>query len=436
MNWIKLCFKHKLTIYLLALAISLFGLFCIFIIPITPFPLQPSKNIEIEFSYPGANAQTVQTQIIQKVSNALQSLNNIKDIRATAQANNAEIQLELNQFDTQSVLQTQIQIIQAISSSNLPSIVPQPIIHTSMSSSSLITFVITSDKWTLFQLDNFIRSTLYPKFSSIPGVALDAPDQQPEIKIKLYPEKLAHYQLSVRDIDQRINAMYHTNPLGVMQIKNQTYQLDFAKNIDSLYAFKNLVIGFQNTPLGEPIYLKDIADVTFEPRDISNNSLHNFNGHTAAAIDLFTHGVSNPFITSELTKNYVAHLKSHLPSWIKIYPINDEAKDVKSSIHEVLFTIFIATLLVLAIALIFLGHLRTTLIPIITVPICLLGAIAVISALGYSINLLTLLALVIAVGLVVDDAIVVVENITRHLEMGMKKQDAILHGTADIALTI
>lgn len=436
MNWVKSCLKHKLTIYLLALALSLLGIVALFMIPVTPFPLPPSKSISIEIDYPGANANAVQSQIIQRLANTLQSVNNIEYVQGSAQAGSGFIRLGVNSTKPEDLLQTQINISQAISSSNLPSSASQPFIHTSMSSSSLITFMITADKWSLFQLDNFIQSTLSPKFSSIPGVALDTPTQQPEIKIELDPKKLAALHLSATKLSSLIDAAYKTNPLGIMHVQNEDYLLNLSGNIDSLQAFDNLVIGYQTGTLGRPIYLKDVANTSFTERSITDTSFHSYQGHVADGIDLFTHGVSNPFAASRISKAYVASLQSHLPSWIHIYPIDDTAQDMKKAISEVIFTILVATALVLAIALIFLGHLRTTIIPIITVPICLLGAIAIMFALGLSINLLSLLALVIAVGLVVDDAIVVVENITRHLEMGMNKLDAILHGTTDIALTV
>jgi multidrug efflux pump len=436
MNWFKACINHKLTIYLIAIALSLFGLFSAFTIPITPFPLPSSQSISINFSYPGANASAVQAQVVDKVSNALQSLQNVKYMQATTQASKAEVDLELESAKPLAELQTQVDINQAISSANLPTIVPSPEIVTSQNNSGLVSYAITASKWSLFQLQNFIHASLYPIFRSIPGVIIQTSTENPEVKIKIHPEELAQFHLTPINISQLINTTYQTNPLGAIHIQRQRYQLELADNLNSLDSFRNLIVGYQNGDQGEPIYLKQLANIAFQPQNIIHDHYSSYNGQKAEGLTLLTHGVSDPFKDSQITHSFVKQLANRLPNWIQFHTVYDAAATMHTAINEVIFTIVVATILVLIIALIFLGHFRTTIIPIVVVPICLLGTIAIISLMGFSLNLLTLLALVIAVGLVVDDAIVVIENITRHLEMGLSKMDAILEGTADIALTI
>jgi multidrug efflux pump len=436
MNWVKRCLHYKLPIYLLALSLCLLGLFCVVAMPITPFPSITFPEAWIQYSYPGASPSAVQTQVTQKIVDQLQSVQNIQDIMARSMSGSGFIGLDLNTQAASQLLQTKVDIQQAVAAADLPTVVQQPTINFGSTGSGLIRFVITSDRLPLFKLDNFVQSLLYPKFRGIPGVSVDYSTQMPEVKISLMPEMLAQYHLNVLDVTQRINAAYQQHPLGSMYVHQQQYLLGLTSGIHRLDDFSNILVGFQAQGAGLPVYLKDVAKVSFESGQLGSHDIYQFNGSNAASIDLSTRLKANPFAVSHQTRQYVEALQQRLPSWIKIQSVFDNATIMQSSIDDVVVTILIASVLILLIALVFLGHLRTTIIPIITIPICLLGTIAVISMIGFSVNLLTLLAMVIAVGLVVDDAIVVVENISRHIESGMSKYDAVLQGTQDIALTI
>lgn len=393
--------------------------------------------MNIQFNYPGANAQTVQSQVTEKVVNALKSVSNIEQLSANSQTGVSRIYLKLTSMKTDELLKTQIKIIQAISSVHLPSAVPQPVISQAAGRMGLVAYVVSSDKMTPFEINNFIESTLNTKFSSIPGVSTNFISSNPVVKIKLMPEKLAEYHLNASDITSRIDESYQSNPLGALYLNDQAYQLSFEQNINSLYRLENLVVGYiGQQSIGRPIFLRDIASIQFEPQSIVPTQFSSYNGRTSSTISLYTTTSVNPFTAFSETEQYVTQLKKSLPESTKIFSIFNSAKIMKSSFYEVAVTVGISSLLVLLIALLFLGHLRTTLIPVATIPICLLGTVAFLNLMGFTVTIFTLLAMVVSVGLVVDDAIVVVENITRYIEKGMKKQEAILHGTSEITLTI
>ena len=445
MKLVEACIKNKLIVYILTLALCLVGLFSIYTITISPFPDIKFNNIHIDLNYPGANAQTVQKQVVNEITTRLESIDGLQYVHADALDGQAHIRLAMgDDINQDQMLQAQMQIMQAISSSNLPASVPQPQISQDAGHSGLIRFVVTSDKANVFDMSNFIKAQLYSKFSALPGVQLQYNDIDPVVKIALNPTMLAKYQLDPQNIFQIINQNYESSPLGSVYIDKQQYILNVSDNFNSLYALKNLVVGYsskqdnENIKLmkGVPIYLKDIAKISFESRDIAEQSFSSFNGVTSSALWLFTMSSSNPFSISKASREYVASLKDNLPDGMKITPTSDVSIVMRSAMTEVALTIIIATILVLAVALVFLGRLKTTIIPIIAIPVCLLGSMIFVNFLGFSLNLLTLLAMVIAVGLVVDDAIVVVENITRYIEQGFSKQDAIVQGTADISLTI
>jgi multidrug efflux pump len=445
MKLVEACIKNKLIVYILTLALCLVGLFSIYTVTISPFPSIKFNIFLIDLNYPGANAQTVQKQVVNEISTRLESIDDLQYILANASGGSAHIELGLGDDTSQDqLLQAQMQVMQAISASNLPASVQQPKISQASGGSGLIRFIVTSDKANMFDLNNFIKSKLYSKFSSLPGVQLRAFDSSPVVKISLSPMMLAKYQLNPQQVFETINQNYKSSPLGSVYIDKQQYILNVADNFNSLNALKNLIIGYsskedaQNNKLvhGVPIYLKDIAKVSFTSRDIVDQSFMSYNGVKASGIVLLTETNSNPFFISKASRAYVDSIKDNLPDDIKISATSDMSKIMKSAMTEVAFTILIAAILVLFVALIFLGRLKTTIIPIITIPVCLLGSMIFVNFLGFSLNLLTLLAMVIAVGLVVDDAIVVVENITRYIEQGFKKKDAIVQGTSDISLTI
>ena len=445
MKLVEACIKNKLIVYILTIALCLVGLFSIYTITISPFPSLKFNTLLIDLNYPGANAQTVQKQVVNEISTRLESIDNLQYIYANASGGSAHIQLDLeDDISKDQLLQAQMQVMQAISSSNLPTSVQQPKISQASASSSLITFMVTSDKSSLFDLNNFVKSKLHPKFSSLPGVQLQESDSNPVVKISLSPMMLAKYQLNPQQVFETINQNYKSSPLGSIYIDKQQYILNIADNFNSLNALESLIVGYsskqdvQNNKLayGVPIYLKDIANISFTSRDIVARSFASFNGVNASRISLSTSSLSNPFSISKASRNYVNSFKDNLPDGMKITVTSDTSLIMKSAMTDVAFTILIAAILVLIVALIFLGRLKTTIIPIITIPVCLLGSMIFVNFLGFSLNLLTLLAMVIAVGLVVDDAIVVVENITRYVEQGFKKKDAIVQGTSDISLTI
>ncbi|WP_440993798.1 efflux RND transporter permease subunit [Cysteiniphilum litorale] len=442
MKWIQACLKNKLIIYLLAIMLCVGGIFALFKMPITPFPSMTGNNINVTLSYPGANAQSVQQQVTQEVVARLQGIDNIRYIKATSQNGKASINLMLNDISKDSMLEAQMKILQAISSANLPSSVPQANINISGGMSTLITFAVSSSSLSLFDINNLIQGTLIPKLSSLPGVSIQSTNMNPIIKIELNPAKLAQYQLSPQEVFQLINQSYQSSPLGNIQIQDKSYTLSLSDHILKLPDFDHITVGYQQTnsnikgaPL-LPIYLRDIATVRFEPRELNANTISTFNGKTSDEISLYTSTDANPFTVSSISKTFANSIANKSHNQVTITPIYDISDVMSQSMYEVSFTILIATVLVLLVALIFLGQFKLTLVPIITVPVCLLGALLLVALMGVSLNIMTLLALVVAVGLIVDDAIVVVENITRLMEERIETHRAIVEGSSEIISTI
>ena len=444
MQWVKYLLDNKKIVYLLTLLTCVVGIVCLSMMSIAPFPPIQWESMTIRLSYPSANAQTLQQQVIKKILPGLQAINNINKITTTAQSGSARMDLVLNHANDNEVLRTQIKIMQVIAASQLPSAVATPSIELHKGQSSLVNYNISSDTASLFDIQNFIAAVLVPKFRTFPDVILRGTfDADPVVKISLDPQAIAFYHLDPLNINQIINQHHRSSPLGHLHIDKQNYQLNMHNQVDTLAALGEIVVGYRT---GEPhhkhpsdvqvVRLRQIADIRLAPRDGLAHKFSQSNGKTAAFLWVNTQSLSDPFSVNKQAADFIKRLRDKLPHNIVINKTFDMAALMQTSIDEVMITILIASLLVLAVAAIFLGRLKVTLIPIATIPVCLLGALIIVYSCGFSLNILTLMALVLAVGLVVDDAIVVVENISRYLEQGMNKYDAVVHGTTDIAYTV
>ena len=435
MNWVKGLLVNKLAVYLVVVAICLLGISSLFFIIVSPFPAIALNGMRIHLGYPGANAATVETQVTKKVADALQGIANIAYVSTRSTDNAANIQLNLNSIKPEDLIKTRMKIQQAIASVNLPRNVSTPNIEQFAGGSTLVNYVLTSDRLSLFQINNFIHAKILPKFTTIHGVNVDTGGQWPVVHIYLLPNKLAQYHLNITDVGQKINNVFKANSLGDLYLGGQAYTLGVSNSLESFQDFKQLVVGY-SSGVGQPIYLKDIATISFSPRSLIPTFYSSYNGHESEEVDLWTGSDANPFQVYKISNNYIKRISAKLPADLKITMIENQAESMHDSFSEVVVTVIFSIILVVLIILIFLGRFRITLIPIVTIPVCLLGAVGLVACLGYSLNLLTLLSMIVAVGLVVDDAVVVMENIIRHLEHGMNKFDAIVHGTADIAKTI
>ncbi|MCF6776630.1 efflux RND transporter permease subunit [Thiotrichales bacterium 19X7-9] len=439
-NWVESILKQKLIIYLLALVICIAGLFSLFTITIAPFPAVNINKIYITITYPGANAETVNKQVTSEVIQGLQTINNIQSIIANTQSGLTQIILSLNDVSRQALLQAQIDIMQAIQSAHLPTSVSQPEIQVARGQSGLIEYMVMSKKHSLFEVTNFINATIKPFFSSLPGVVLYTANLNPAVKISLNPVMLAKYRLNPLAIAQLIDSNYQSAPLGSLYVASEQYILNASDNLNTLNSLKHLVIGYEggdaNATFGQPIQLSDIASISFAPQLSAITPYASVDGQLASYVNLNTQTNANPFKIKEATASYINKLQHQVGNEYHIKEVFNMASIMQTAMDEVVFTIIIACMLVIIVALLFLGRFKTTLIPIATIPVCLLGAVVVIHLLGLSLNIIVLLAMVISVGLVVDDAIVVVENITTLLERGMPKYQAVIEGTATIAMTV
>ena len=452
MKGVNFCIQRPLIPFVFALLLLLVGIFSAFTIPLSLFPEFKNSSVSISINYSGASAVTVEKEITNKLVNTLKNINNVDTISANSQNGQSNIQINFKPMSDLEFISELSSINQAIQSAKLPNSASQPQINSASSFSSLVSVAIFSSKYTSFELANYAQENLFPALQAVPGVTKIRFDADSSVvRIKLNPQKLAQYGLSPTDVSKVLDDLNSSQPAGSFVINEHEFIINILSPFTSLPNIENLVITVQNplskntslegglkqiTKVKKLIYLKNIASVSFESSAINPAAIGNYNGETAFILTAMSSKTANPFLAVNEIKKVLSEAKNTLPEGVYIKTLSDSAVTMSDSLYEVLITILVSTLLVVLICFIFLGRFRSTLIPAVTIPICLLGSIIFLSLLGFSLNMLTLLAMVLAIGLVVDDAIVVVEHISAYIEKGLSVKASVIKGTREISVTI
>ncbi len=436
------CLKKPLVVFIITLALFFIGVFSLRYIPMDLVPLPTSQSVNIEVDYAGASPSIIENQITKKLVTAIQSLPHIDSIDAKSLSGVSKVSIQLAPINKLESIKVFTAISQAVSTTSLPSQAEKPILTQGDSESSLISFILYSDTGTPLQLYNYYQSHLKLKIKKIQGVSrvdLTSDITNPVVRIKLNPEKMQQYNLNVLAVKNTLEAQNQNYPLGNLALDQHSYMISINAKTSSLPAIEDMVVGMSGDAKnanGHIVHLKDIADVSYENQDIVAKDKVLFGKHNALSVTLVAEGQADPINVSKSVTSMLHNEQKTLPPGMHLKVYQNSGELVQSSIDEVLWTIALTALLVAIICFAFLGRCSSTFIPIITIPICLAGTLLFLALFGFSINLFTLLAMVIAIGIVVDDAIVMVEHITVNLEKGMPLYKAVSEGAKDIALTI
>jgi multidrug efflux pump len=296
-----------------------------------------------------------------------------------------------------------------------------------------MTLAITSRSMSLPQLQDVANNRLGTKISEVPGVGLVTPagGNVPAVRIEADPQKLAAYGLSIDNLRSLIAEVNVSQPKGNFDGPNLDYTINGNDQIQDPSDYLNTIISYQN---GAPVYLRDVARVTQAAQDIEQGAWYN---HTPAIVlNVQRQPGANVIETVDRIKQELPQLESTLPAGINVQIVSDSTGVIRSSVSDAAFELILSVLLVVLVIFVFLRNLPATIIPSISVPVSLIGTLAIMYELNYSIDNLSLMALIIATGFVVDDSIVMIENIVRYLEDGHKPMQAALLGAGQIGFTI
>jgi len=427
--------------WVLSLVVMLIGAIEIFVLPVAQYPSIAPPQISISVTYPGASAQTVSDTVVRPILQQMSGLDGLQYISSNTQSDGSmEISLTFIQGTDPNIAQMQVQNKLSLAQPSLPSEVTAQGIRVTKSVKNfmLILTLISSDgSMSASDISDYIVSNLKDPLTRISGVGdCTVFGSEYAMRIWLDPDKLFQYSLTVGDVKSAItaqNVQVSTGELGGLPAK-KGQQIDATiigpSRMESPEEFKDILLKVNEN--GSQVRLRDVAEVELGPQSYSTST--RYNGKPASAMALKLAPGANQLTTEAAVKAELARLEQTFPHGLTLAYAEDSEPYIRLSIEEVVKTLLEAIGLVVLVMLVFLQNFRATLIPTIAVPVVLLGTFAVLALFGYSINTLTMLAMVLAVGLLVDDAIVVVENVERLMtDRGLSPREATIASMKEIS---
>jgi len=398
------------------------------------FPNVDFPFVVVTTQYAGASPEAVESDITKKLEDQINTISGIKQITSRSSEGSSMVIAEFN-LDTSSAIAAQdVRDKIAPVIAQFRDEIDTPIVQRyDPSSSPIMSVVFESNTMSLAQLSSYVDKKIVPQLKTVSGVGNVnlLGDAKRQIRIKVHPEQLQSYGIG---IDQVINTLKNENievPAGTLQQKNSELVVQIQSKVIHPFGFGDLVIANKN---GSPIFLKQVATVEDTQAELQSSAF--YNGRTAVSIDILKSSDANVIQVVDKTYQTLEKLKAQMPAGLNYKVVADSSKGIRASIKDVVRTILEGAGLAVLIVLLFLGSFRSTVITGLTLPITLLGTLTFIWAFGFSINMMTLLALSLSIGLLIDDAIVVRENIVRHTELGKDHVTAALDGTKEIGLAV
>lgn len=434
MNFTDIFIKRPVLATVVSLIILLFGLRAMNELPLRQFPKMSNTVITITTGYPGANAQLMQGFITSRIQKAVASAEGIDYLTAQSTAGVSIISANIKLNFDPNVAMTDIMAKVAEVENDLPTESNKPVIQKSTGGQLDLMYIgFNSSHMTTQQITDYISRVVQPKLQTVNGVATAEilGGQTYAMRIWLNAEKMAALNITTDNVTQALLAQNYQSAPGQVKGKFVLFNINAHTDIVNSEQFKNIVVKNENDTL---IRLKDISTVNLGAETYDTSVI--FNGKGAVFIGIQATPTANPLTVIDDVKKIMPELENNYPPEFEGKVVYDSTEYIRSSIHEVIHSISEASIIVILVVFLFLGSVRTVTIPVITIPLSLIGVCSLMFAMGYSLNLMTLLAMVLAIGLVVDDAIVVVENIYRHIEEGLTPFQAAITGAREIAAPI
>ncbi len=420
---------------LLMIAIFVVGLLSHQLLPVSSLPEVDYPTIQVLTSYPGASPQVISSSVTAPLEKQLGEMSGLNQMYSTSSSGYSAISLQFNLETSADVAEQEVQAAINAASGYLPSDLPNPPIYNKVNPADtpIITLALTSDLLPLAKVEDYAETRLAQKISQVSGVGLVnvAGGQRPAVRIQANARLMASLNITFEDIRNAVSNANVNGAKGNFDGVDISYAINSNDQLVTAEDYKSLIITYKNNAT---IRLKDIANVIDDVEDVKKAAW--VNKEPAIIVNIQRQPGANVIKVADSIKELLPKLNSALPNSIKVTILSDRTKTIRSSIEDVTFELILAVILVIIVIFLFLRTFSATLIPSIVVPLSLIGSFSIIYLLGFSLNNLTLMALTIATGFVVDDAIVMIENIARYIEEGMKPLDAAYKGAAQIGFTI
>ncbi|MEQ1557882.1 MAG: MdtB/MuxB family multidrug efflux RND transporter permease subunit [Methyloglobulus sp.] len=431
----RLSILRPVATSLLMLALLLVGIMAYRQLPISALPQVDYPTIQVVTLYPGASPDVMTSVITAPLERQFGQMPGLRQMSSTSSGGASVITL---QFNLQLALDVAEQTVQAAinaAGNFLPTDLPMPPIYNKVNPADapILTLAVSSPSLALSQVEDLVETRMAQKISQLPGVGLVSISggQRPAVRIQANNKALAAYGMSLEDLRTAIAAANVNQPKGVFDGTFRSAIIDNNDQLRSAAEYQNLIVAYRN---GAAVKLADVATAVDATENVRLAAWAN---NTAAVIvNIQRQPGANVIEVADRIKGLLPKIQASLPGAVDVMPLTDRTITIRASVHDVQFELMLAVALVVMVIFVFLRNIPATLIPGIAVPLSLIGTFAVMYLAGFSINNLTLMALTIATGFVVDDAIVVIENISRYIERGETALQAALKGSQQIGFTI
>ena len=430
--------RRPVFAWVVNIVVVLVGLVAYTRLPVRLIPNVDTPVVTVSTSYPGASAQVIESQVTQPIEDALSGVEGIEYISSVSreQSSQVSIRFRLDRDPDGAASDVRDRVGQA--RDVLPEEANEPIVQKQQADAQpIIWMAFSSDRHSKTELADLADRLVKDRVQTIPGVAqAQVLGVRYAMRVWLQPQRLAGFGLTPGDVENALRAQNAEIPAGRVEGSAREFTVLSETDLRTPAQFGEIIVSNGRTD-GTSDYLvrlKDVARVELGSEE--DRSRARFNGRDAVPLGLIKQAIANPLDISSALKEMLPSIQSTLPAGVKVDIAYDTTIFIEKSIDEVYVTIGEAVLLVVLVIFLFLRSWRATLIPLLTIPVSLIGAFALMDMFGFTINTLTLLAMVLAIGLVVDDAIVMLENIFRHVEEGMPPMEAALQGSKEIGFAI
>ncbi|QLA80495.1 efflux RND transporter permease subunit [Acidovorax sp. JMULE5] len=434
MQLAEISIRRPVFATVLSLLVLLIGAVSFTRLSVREYPKIDEPVVTVSVRYAGASAEVIESQVTKPLEDSIAGIDAVDVITSISRAEQSQISVRFRLEKDADNAAAEVRDRTARVRNRLPDAVDEPVIaKVEADASPVMWLAFSSETRTPLEINDLINRIVKPRLQTVTGVA-DVPiygERKYAMRVWLDPERLAGYRLTTQDVEDAIRRNNLELPAGRIESQQREFSVTSQTDLATPSQFSEVVIRTVN---GFPVRIRDVARV--EEGAASDRSRVRLNGREAISVGVIRQATANPLELSQGVRAMLPTLKADLPPDIGIDIANDNSLFIDRSIKSVYTTIAEAVVLVALVIFVFLRTFRASIIPIITIPVSLVGSFALMSLAGFSINTLTLLALVLAIGLVVDDAIVMLENIYRHIEEGLDPFSAAIKGAREIGFAI
>jgi len=430
----EVCIRRPVFATVLSLLIILVGIVAYDRLPVREYPRIDEPVVTVETKYPGASSEIIESQVTKPLEDSIAGIEGVDVLTSISRPEQSQItvrfRIERDPDSASADVRDRVARVRA----KLPTTIEEPVIaKVEADANPIIWLAFSSVSMSALDVTDIANRIVKPRLQTLPGAA-DVRvfgERKYSMRIWLDRDRLASYRLTPVDVEDALRRGNVEIPSGRIESSNREFSVVSQSDLMRVNEFEDIAI--RNTG-GYTVRIKDVARVEVAPAN--ERTIVRFNGKNAVSLGVIKQATANPLTLAKAVREVLPKLKTELPAGVSVDIANDTTVFIERSIESVWRTIGESIALVALLILFFLRSVRASIIPLVTIPVCLIGSCAIMLVAGFSINTLTLLALVMAIGLVVDDAIVVLENIYRHIEEGMAPMDAAFRGAREVGFAV